>query len=45
MALPRTPAKAEPTSVLQVAVGRLLGYRWPPELDPTMRLADEAASG
>jgi len=36
------PAKAEPTSVLQVAVGRLLGYRWPPELDPTMRLADEA---
>jgi len=27
--------------VLQVAVGRLVGYRWPAELDPTMRL-DEA---
>ena len=36
------PAKAEPHAVLQVAVGRLLGYRWPPELDPEMRLADEA---
>ncbi|MCP4550321.1 MAG: SAM-dependent DNA methyltransferase [bacterium] len=36
------PAKAEPATVLQVAVGRLLGYRWPPELDPEMRLADEA---
>ena len=36
------PAKAEPASVLQVAVGRLLGYRWPPELDPEMRLAEEA---
>ena len=25
-------------AVLQVAVGRLLGYQWPPELDPEMRL-------
>ena len=29
-------------TVLQVAVARLLGYRWPAELDPQMRLADEA---
>jgi hypothetical protein len=36
------PAKAEPVSALQVAVGRLLGYRWPPELDHEMWLADEA---
>jgi len=36
------PAKAEPHTVLQVVVGRLLGYRWPPELDPEMHLADEA---
>jgi len=36
------PAKAEPATVLQVAVGRLLGYHWPPELDSEMRLADEA---
>jgi len=36
------PAKAEPHAVLQVAVARLLGYQWPPELDPDMRLADEA---
>ena len=27
-----------PAALLQVAVGRLLGYRWPPELDPDMRL-------
>ena len=27
--------------VLQVAVGRLLGYRWPAELDADMELADE----
>lgn len=26
---------------LQVAVARLLGYRWPAELDPDMELADE----
>lgn len=29
-------------SVLQVAVARLLGYRWPAELDPTMELCDES---
>ena len=29
------------SNVLQVAVARLLGYRWPAELDPTMDLADE----
>lgn len=28
-------------SVLQVAVARLLGYRWPAELDPKMELATE----
>ena len=33
---PRTGAM-----VLQVAVARLLGYRWPAELDPAMRLAPE----
>ena len=31
-----------PAAVLQVAVGRLLGYQWPPELDTEMRLAKEA---
>ena len=36
------PAQAEPSTILQVAVARLLGYRWPPELDAEMRLADEA---
>ena len=30
------------TSVLQVAVARLLGYRWPAEPDPEMRLAAES---
>ena len=29
-------------TVLQVAVARLLGYRWPAERDPDMRLAEEA---
>ena len=29
-------------SVLHVAVARLLGYRWPAELDPGMRLAAES---
>jgi hypothetical protein len=29
-------------TVLQVAVARLLGYRWPAELDPEMELSDEA---
>ncbi len=28
-------------SVLQVAIARLLGYRWPAELDPEMELAEE----
>ncbi len=28
-------------AVLQIAVARLLGYRWPAELDPAMDLADE----
>ena len=30
------------TSPLQVAVARLLGYRWPAELDDSMRLSPEA---
>lgn len=30
------------TASLQVAVARLLGYRWPAELDPTMRLSQWA---
>ena len=34
------PVRADAT-VLQVAVARLLGYRWPAERDPEMRLADE----
>ena len=29
------------STVLHVAVARLLGYRWPAELDPSMRLAPE----
>ena len=29
-------------NVLQIAAARLLGYRWPPEIDPSMRLAAEA---
>lgn len=28
-------------TVLQVAVARLLGYRWPAELDTEMELSDE----
>lgn len=28
-------------SVLQIAIARLLGYRWPAELDPEMELAEE----
>ena len=32
----------EAKSSLQVAVARLLGYRWPAENDPDMELADEA---
>jgi hypothetical protein len=34
------PAKSD--DPLQVAVARLLGYRWPAELDPEMELSDEA---
>ena len=34
------PLRTDAT-VLQVAVARLLGYRWPAELDPNMELADE----
>ena len=36
------PANADSATVLQVAVGRLLGYFWPPEIDSEMHLADEA---
>jgi hypothetical protein len=36
------PTKAEPEAALQVTVARLLGYRWPPEHDAEMHLADEA---
>ena len=42
----RVPLTPDPNpylgSVLQVAVARLLGYRWPAELDEEMRLAPEA---
>jgi hypothetical protein len=30
------------TSPIQVAIARLLGYRWPAELDPKMRLSERA---
>ena len=36
----RGPSRID-ASVLQVAVARLLGYRWPAELGPAMRLAEE----
>ena len=36
----RGPLRIDDT-VLQVVVARLLGYRWPAELDPEMRLAEE----
>ena len=36
------PAKAKSGTELQVAVARLLGYRWPPERDVEMHLAEEA---
>ena len=36
----RGPTRSDHT-ILQVAVARLLGYRWPAELDPTMGLAPE----
>ncbi|MDY6826612.1 MAG: N-6 DNA methylase [Bacillota bacterium] len=35
------PLRIDPT-VLQVAVARLLGYRWPAELDQEMELSDES---
>jgi hypothetical protein len=35
------PARTEPAAVLQVAVARLLGYRWPPEHDAEMRLSSK----
>ena len=38
---PTTALLALDAMVLQVAVARLLGYRWPAELDPAMRLAPE----
>jgi hypothetical protein len=34
------PLRTDDT-VLQIVVARLLGYRWPAELDPDMELADE----
>ena len=43
----KTTAHAPPRidgNVLQIAVARLLGYRWPAELDPDMRLAPEQRS-
>jgi hypothetical protein len=36
------PYEAEEGAMLQVAVARLLGYRWPAELDPDMRLSKRA---
>jgi len=36
------PAGAAPHAALQVAIGRLVGCRWPAELDEEMRLAPEA---
>jgi len=36
------PARADRGTQLQVAVARLLGYRWPAEHDKTMRLSERA---
>ena len=36
------PYEANEDAMLQVAVGRLLGYRWPAELDDKMRLSKRA---
>lgn len=36
------PSRAEAHTVLQVAVARLLGYRWPAELDAEMPIAKDA---
>jgi hypothetical protein len=35
---------AQSDAPLQVAVARLLGYRWPAELDPKMELSEEASA-
>jgi len=35
-------AGAGSSSLLQIAVARLMGYRWPAELDPAMRLSQES---
>lgn len=36
------PTQTEDACVLQVAVGRLVGYRWPAELDSEIHLAQDA---
>jgi hypothetical protein len=36
------PANSEPHTALHVAAARLVGYRWPAELDKDMRLAPQA---
>lgn len=36
------PAHADPGTELHVGLARLLGYKWPAESDPDMRLSDEA---
>jgi len=36
------PAEAQESTQLQVAIARLLGYRWPAELDDKMRLSKRA---
>ncbi len=36
------PVKAQLAAILNAAVARLVGYRWPAELDEKMRLAPEA---
>lgn len=36
------PGGSDPASALQTTVARLVGYRWPAELDEKMRLAPEA---
>ena len=36
------PANTNDSAALHVALARLVGYRWPAEVDPDMRLSDEA---
>lgn len=36
------PYETDPDTMLQVAVARMLSYRWPAELDPGMRLSKRA---